>query len=273
MMLVGIATYFVLGIILGSFLNVVILRYRTGKSLSGRSACFACGTQLTVRELVPIVSYLFLKGRCVHCGSRISAQYILVELLTGLLFALVFIMHFNGVVTFSFLVSSVISLAVVSLLIVIAVYDMRHTIIPEGPVWLLILLSFVLLFVEVPLLSPMPPTMLALLSGPIISIPLALLWLFSRGKLMGLGDAKLALGIGWFLGFTGAVSALLYAFWIGAGVALSLLFLHKLVHRAHLYGGASKLTMKSEVPFAPFLVAGTLLVLLFRLDIVALLLM
>src|SRR5680860_1900327 len=70
-----------LGLIVGSFLNVVILRHNTGASLGGRSGCFSCGHNLTWYELVPVVSFLALRGRCNHCGCKISRQYPLVEIL------------------------------------------------------------------------------------------------------------------------------------------------------------------------------------------------
>src|SRR3989344_1792899 len=82
---------FILGTIIGSFLNVVILRYNTGSSIQGRSGCMSCGKPLVWYELFPVLSFLFLLGRCGGCKSRISAQYPLVELLTGIIFLLTFL--------------------------------------------------------------------------------------------------------------------------------------------------------------------------------------
>ena len=77
---------------------------------------------------------------------------------------------------------------------------------------------------------------------------------------MGLGDAKLALGIGWFLGLSSGASAIIIGFWIGALYGVSLLLLSTLGNfSSHLFGGFKRFTMKSEIPFAPFLIAGTLL--------------
>ena len=82
---------FIFGAIIGSFLNVVILRFRSGRTLGGRSMCFSCGKTLGFAELVPIGSFLSQKGRCSGCETRISWQYPLVEALTGVLFMLLFV--------------------------------------------------------------------------------------------------------------------------------------------------------------------------------------
>ena len=83
--------FFLLGTVIGSFLNVIILRHEAGTKPTGRSACPHCKKQLTWRELLPIVSYLAQKGKCRGCGARISPQYPLVEIVTGILFSLVFL--------------------------------------------------------------------------------------------------------------------------------------------------------------------------------------
>jgi prepilin signal peptidase PulO-like enzyme (type II secretory pathway) len=84
------AAFFVFGSIIGSFLNVLILRFNTGATFGGRSKCFSCGRELRWYDLVPILSFLFLRGRCRFCKSKISLQYPTVELITGLIFTGVF---------------------------------------------------------------------------------------------------------------------------------------------------------------------------------------
>src|SRR3989344_1035853 len=81
---------FIFGLIIGSFLNVVIYRINTRKSLHGRSACMSCQNQLLWYELIPVFSFLGLKGRCRNCKTKISIQYPLVELMTGLIFTFLF---------------------------------------------------------------------------------------------------------------------------------------------------------------------------------------
>lgn len=130
---------FIFGTLVGSFLNVVILRYNTGKKLSGRSRCQSCARVLSWSELIPLFSFLFLRGRCNTCGSAISYQYPLVEILTGVVFLSVFLQFQN-------ILENIFALIIFSTLIVIVVYDMRHKIIPNGLVYFLLsFLSFICL--------------------------------------------------------------------------------------------------------------------------------
>lgn len=125
---------FILGLLVGSFLNVVIYRYNTGMSVvSGRSRCLTCAHTLRWFELIPVVSFVIQAGRCRECHSRLSWQYPAVELLTGLIFLRVFQVvggnAHNLELAFWWLVFSI--------LIVITIYDLRHKIIPDGLVGLL----------------------------------------------------------------------------------------------------------------------------------------
>ncbi len=131
---------FVFGTIIGSFLNVVALRYKTGKNLSGRSMCFSCGTDLKWFELIPILSFVFQKGKCRTCRSPFSAQYPAVEALTGLVFATTTTFFYFLPIEAS-LVLLPFFLVCFSILIVIAIYDIRHMIIPDMLVFLFAFLS------------------------------------------------------------------------------------------------------------------------------------
>jgi len=259
---------FLFGVIIGSFLNVVIYRYNTGVSLGGRSMCMSCGKRLSWHELIPVVSFLVQKRKCANCGSRVSAQYPATELLTGLLFLLVFYSQYP-ILTVTDVINTVFYSIVMSLLVVITVYDWKHKIIPDGLVYTFAALSFgIFLFhAGLPLdrLSS-APYMLNMLAGPILATPFALLWLLSHGRWMGLGDAKLALGIGWFLGLYSAISAIILAFWIGSLFGIGLLVLSRV---RGLFSSSKTFTMKSEIPFGPFLVLGTLLVFFFHIDVLS----
>lgn len=262
---------FSFGAIVGSFLNVVILRYNTGASIAmGKSACFSCAKNLFWYELFPIASFVALKGRCGNCKSKISWQYPLVEFFTGFIFLLTFLMIFNQSFaffefSFNYLLYIFYYWSIFSLLIVITVYDIRHKIIPDLLVFSFAGLSLTRLIFNFGIQDLFhSPFIFDLLAGPILALPFFLMWLFSKGRWMGLGDAKLALGIGWFLGLFSGISAVILGFWIGA--AFSLLII--LFQRLNLTG--KRITIKSEIPFAPFLVIGLLLVFFFGFDALSL---
>lgn len=268
-------SFFVLGTIIGSFLNVVILRHNSGATLAGRSRCFACDKAIAWHDLIPVASFLALRGRCRGCKSRFSIQYPLVELLTGLLFAGVFWKFLSVGLAPLFNINYfllVADLFVFCLLVVIAVYDLRHKIIPDPFVFLFAALALGKLFFSVPLESLFASRLADILAGPLLALPLFLLWLVSGGRWIGLGDAKLALGIGWFLGLALGLSALVWGFWIGAVVGLSLVGFSKLfgkasVRRVFLKLGLKKLTMGSELPLAPFLILGLCIVYFWGSDV------
>lgn len=243
---------FAFGTIIGSFLNVVIYRFNTGRTVAGRSACLSCNERLTWRELVPVVSFLLQRGKCAHCRSRISIQYPLVEFSTGLVFLLV-AYKWSALLPLEysdFVLHTIYGMYMLSILIVIAVYDIRHKIIPNSLVYAFIATAFLGIFVTVHGL--VIPTITELGSGLIVASPFWLLWSISRGKLMGFGDVKLMIGIGYFLGLMTGALAVLISFWIGALFAIGLL-----LARSRTY------SMKSELPFGQFLVLGTIIAYLF----------
>lgn len=242
--------FFLLGLIIGSFLNVVIYRYNTGRTLSGRSGCFSCGKKLSWFELLPVLSFAFQGGRCRGCRSRISWQYPLVELSTGLLFAFVF----SRVGFDPFLLP--LYLIVSCFLVIITAYDVRHKIIPDGFVFAFIFLGFIKVIISGDILW-------GLLGGIFTALPLFFLWAVSRGRWLGFGDVKLALGIGLFLGWELGLSALTLSFWIGAVIGLFLIAWGK----SQLWRRRKSYTMKSELPFAPFLILSFWLVFLFSINV------
>ena len=244
--------YGLFGLIIGSFLNVVILRHGA-RGIGGRSGCLSCGAPLSFYDLIPVVSWLYLRGRCRQCGSGISAQYPLVEILTMCLFAVI------GISPLS-LLSTIFALVVVSFLVLITVYDLRHTIIPDewsytlACITLLSSLTFVLQHDGVSGIIPL------LVAGPVTALPLFLLWLISKGQWMGLGDAKLALSMGWLLGLQGGLLAIFASFVVGAVISVFILlplpYIIRFIGITHLGAKRVGFTMKSEIPFGPFLVLG-----------------
>lgn len=254
---------FVLGAVIGSFLNVVAYRMHTGRSINGRSHCMSCGETLQWYELLPIMSYVALRAHCRSCGAYIPYRYLAVEVLTGAMFLLMF--SFFGAHVPMFVLYALLG----SVLILITVYDLRHTIIPDelslatGGVALIIKGYEYLYTGQVSMLW------YDILAGLGAAAFFYALWRFSKGRWMGLGDAKLALPLGIVAGVSGALSMVVLSFWIGALISLSLLLLGKLIEtgKTMLRFPFGQLTMKSEVPFAPFLILGFLLAHLFHVDI------
>ncbi len=255
---------FGLGAIIGSFLNVVILRYNTGKTIGGRSKCLSCGEDLRAIDLIPIFSWIFLHGRCHKCGSKISVQYPLVEFATATIFTLLFwaglpLINNLPLMTLYFIWNAIIF----SILIVIFVYDLKHKIIPDGLSYTFSALSFIQVFIMNPIyFNYSTISLMNLLAGPILFVPFFALWFFSSGRWIGLGDGKLVLGIGWYLGFVKGISSVILAFWIGAFFAIALL----LIERLKL--GNKNITMKTEIPFAPFLIIGVLIEFFLEMDVI-----
>lgn len=254
---------FVFGAVIGSFLNVVIYRLHTGRSVNGRSHCMSCGESLQWYELVPIVSYFFLRGTCRTCDSNIPIRYLLVELLTACSFVFVYT-HFDG-----FTREAVLTLILASVLIVIAVYDVRHMIIPNEGVLAVCLIAVGFLGNEYLLTKDLPTMIRDVLGGVGAGTFFYGLWFFSKGRWVGLGDAKLAFPLGVIVGYTAVFSMIVLSFWIGAIVSLSVVGAIKLCERGKpsLHFLPRSITMKSEIPFAPFLILGFLSVFLFHANI------
>lgn len=262
---------FLLGLVVGSFLNVVILRLDENypiKGIMGRSHCPNCKKKLNWYELIPVFSFLIQKGRCRGCGAKISWQYPAVEIITGILFLIIAyslqftVYSFLNFETFKYL-NLLYLFVIFSILIVITVYDIRHKIIPDSMVFLFAGLS--LLFMLVTQWGNL--VWFEVLAGLILATPFAILWLISQGRWIGFGDAKLALGIGWFLGLIDGLSAIIISFWIGSVFGIFLILLSKLQSLSFIN---KNFTIKSEIPFAPFLILGTILIFFFHWDVLGL---
>lgn len=229
------------GLIVGSFLNALLFRWGTGaKVWHGRSRCMRCGHVLGALDLVPVFSFLFLRGRCRYCRAAISWQYPAVEALAALLFVGVYALNPAPA---PFIFWSVVWMA----LLFVAVYDLRHQIIL--PSFSLFLAALALVYVWT-----LGFGVWNFAAGFLLAAPLFLLSLVSRGRWMGWADSGLELSLGWLLGLTAGLTALMLAFWTGAAVGIALLSLSK------------KVTIGSEVPFAPFLILGTAIAYFFHVD-------
>ena len=205
---------FIFGAIVGSFLNVLGLRWNSGLTLNGRSKCSTCGKTLGPLELVPVLSFLFQRGRCRGCKAQISWQYPLIELWTALLFVTV----------------PLILVPIFCIYVVITIYDFRHKIIPDSLIYPAIILSIFYRSWEFKQCLPgVGNCLLDVWAGPILFGIFALIWVISRGRAIGFADSKLALSIGLILGASVGFSAVVLAFWLGALVGVALLIRSKIL--------------------------------------------
>jgi prepilin signal peptidase PulO-like enzyme (type II secretory pathway) len=273
---------FVFGLIVGSFLNVVIFRLETGEGIvKKRSHCPHCAHVLRWYDLIPVLSFVLLGGKCRDCAKPISWQYPLVEISAGALFVWVvsifwylgfdpsFAAGVNILDVFggwSFIVGNLIIIGfwlfAVSCLIVIFVYDLRHYIIPDSVIYPVIVVSILFRVFEV--LDAGHWNLYEILNSGFLAwgqfliylacavgatIFFLIIVLLTRGRGMGLGDVKLAFLMGLVLGWPQILLALLLAFGSGAVVGVGLVI-------------ADRKTLKSQIPFGPFLAAGTIFALL-----------
>lgn len=250
----------IFGLLIGSFLNVVILRFDTGASIAkGRSKCFSCEKTLAWYELLPLFSFLAQKGRCRGCSSKISWQYPLVELLGALAFPLAYRFVPAAFTDLTGLVSFILTAKLLCLYIVICVYDMRHKIIPDLFSYSAAGVALASIALDWYVSGVLDTS--RLVAGGVLFLFFFFFWAVSKGTWMGLGDAKLALSIGWFLGLWGGAGAILLSFWIGAVVSILIMLVQKVL------ATGKGLKMKSEVPFGPYILIGFMIVFIWHLDI------
>lgn len=333
---------FAIGACVGSFVNVVVARFRVLPIVNARSKCMTCNTQLEKRDLIPIFSYVLQRGRCRNCSSKFSSEYMWVELVMGIMAVMIW-----GIVSMSPAVMNTVSasdmldiyapanssrssgsinsnanivnsninadtntsaaaisggagkqssdmvkaisnsaeskgtlqmiagddissagyainywklmagfvfyLSVFALLAIIALYDLRHKVVPMEFSGLLIIMGIVASLYRVLALGD---PYITLLSGILIALPFALIFAISKGKWVGFGDVMVYAGVGWALGMAMGFTVLFYSVWIGAVVAIMLMLLAR-----RDYG------LKTELPFAPFIVIAAIIVFMSHADI------
>lgn len=229
----------VLGVCVGSFCNVLIVRLHEGSSVGGRSRCVACRKPLKATHLIPLVSWIILRARCVFCRAPIHWQYPTVETAGGIigLVSLLAATGSTGAVQWTEAVTTAIFLF--ALLIATAV-DLRWQVVPTGFMYG----SAIVLGLWRVALNPMEVPSMIVGAAVAWTILFVFVWL-SRGRMMGEGDPAVGALIGATLGWPLGVVALALAFMIGGAVAAVLL----------LVGAVRR---KTAVPFVPFLTAGAI---------------
>lgn len=245
---------FFLGLVFGSFLNVVIYRTTHGTSpLSGRSQCPKCRKMISWKHNIPLISFFSLRGRCANCGTKISWQYPVVEFLTGSLFVWWFLMGQSFFLLWQQpwnYVQPVFWLTVGMILLSIFVADWRFELIPDSltlPLFILALGYRLALVGSGQMQSG--DLAAAIIAGLILTAFFYGLWHFTKGRGFGFGDVKLAPSLGLLLGFPRTLVGVFLAFAFGALAASLLIIL-------------GKKKIGQTVPFGPFLVAGTVVSLL-----------
>lgn len=227
-----------LGLVVGSFVNAVIYRMHAGGSIvTGRSACPSCGHRLLARDLLPIVSFLALAGKCRRCKEPISRQYPLVELATAVLFVALW-MRFGLTLSFALLA------VCASFLVVIFVYDLKHQLILDR-----VTIPAIVIAALASVARGLPWASI-LIGAAIGFLVFFLQFVLSKGTWVGGGDIRLGALMGVLLGWQGVLLALFLAYITGALAAIPLLAL-------------KRKTMKDPIPFGTFLSAAAMFTLLY----------
>ena len=225
----------IFGLVFGSFYNVVGLRVPKNESIAyPPSHCTTCDRRLTALDLVPVFSYLFLRGKCRKCGSRIHWVYPLMEAITAVLFTAVFL-------KFGFTPELIVGLLFVSMLVIITVSDIAYMLIPDK-----VLLPFGAVLLILRLIVPLDPWWDSLVGAAVGFGILLVIAVVSKGG-MGGGDIKLFFVIGLVLGTAGSLLTLFFASFIGAVAGIILLRVRKQGR-------------KTPIPFGPSIALAAVLV-------------
>lgn len=230
---------FILGLVVGSFINCVIYRLHQDQSfIKGRSFCPYCKHKLGVLDLIPVFSFIFLKRKCRYCAKKISWQYPIVELTTALTFSFIF---WQSEFQFAILFRNLFFAAV---LIIIFIYDLKYQLVAEKIIFPAVIIAFPInIFLKI--------SWLDLFLGAIIGSSFFLFqYLISRGKWIGFGDVYIGFLMGVMLGVYKIVLAIMLSYFIGSIIAIILIIL-------------KKETLKSKIALGPFLVIGTFVALLY----------
>lgn len=237
-----VAILFIMGSVLGSFFNVLIYRVPRGLSIvRPASSCPACGTRIHPRDNVPVLGYVVLGGRCRSCGERISPRYLVVELLAGIVPALLYARYGLGL-EFSVYV------ALSYVLLIVSFVDLDHKIIPDK----ITLPGLAIGLVAAPLLglTTFASSLIgAAVGGGALYLVAILGALAFRKESMGGGDIKLAAMLGAFLGWQAVVILLFLAFLVGAVAGIVTV-------------SSKDGRWDSAIPFGPFIALGSLVTIL-----------
>jgi prepilin signal peptidase PulO-like enzyme (type II secretory pathway) len=242
----GLTVFFaaVIGLIYGSFLNMLLWRLPEKASIGGRSHCRSCHHILAWYDLIPVLSYIVLRGRCRSCKNKIHIRYPIVEATVALVIS--FFFYFNP-----FTLSLEFFLAIAGILILISLFffDLFYFILPD--VIMIPALGIYAIFDIAHTTDPLLYFITALLGTSFFGI----LYLASSGSKMGFGDVKLAALIGLMLGYPLGFFGFVLGIWLGALVSIVLLI-------------SRKASLKDPLPLGSFLAIATLIVIIFKYEFI-----
>lgn len=260
-----------IGLSLGSFVNALVWRMRHneviegngaegGKKspkkgtsysiINGRSICVKCKHQLAWNDLIPIMSWLALSGKCRYCKKNISVQYPLIELLVAFLAVFSLALWPYAFSSLASWLSFGLWIASLPLFVAIIIYDIKYTIMPTVFIYILDVIAVFFTFSLAFESKSISNVISAAIGSLIIGCFFWCLHVFSKGKWIGGGDVRFGFTMGLFLGWQKAVLGLALASYLGTALVIVLLVL-------------GKYRKKMRIPFGPFLVTGTLLALLY----------
>lgn len=239
--------FFFVGSAFGSFTLVVVNRLHVAPIVNARSKCLSCSKKLEWFELIPVISYLFQKGRCNNCNAKIGHDHVLIEIVYGFLFVLLYQLFlkdkgWNLTTTWWTVYYS--TMFVVSGVLVL--YDLRHRLVPEYFLYAFVALSSVMMFIRY--FSSMESV--EFITPFVLSIPSLLIYIITKKRGIGLGDVILFAGVGMLLGTESALASLVISVWSAAIVGLTLQMINKKEYH-----------MKYALPFVPFMIISTWVVL------------
>jgi leader peptidase (prepilin peptidase)/N-methyltransferase len=241
--LITIIAAFIIGLVIGSFLNVCIYRIPEGKSIiSPPSHCPNCGERIKWYDNIPVISYLLLRGKCRNCGSPISIQYPLVELLTGFLTAAV-------VYKFGLTLTALYYAVFIWSLIVISLIDIKTMLVPVKLCYFTMLFG-ILLSPFIPQITFKDSVLGASFGAGIILFIIETYYVITGKEGMGYGDANIMAVVGAFLGWKNILVTLFFASLVGAVIGIVLM-------------ATKGKNFKSALPFGPFISIGAVIALFF----------
>lgn len=244
---------FFLGASVGSFVQVVAGRLHVAPIINGRSKCLSCGEALRPIDLVPVLSYILLRGKCRYCKSVYGSTALIIEVLFGIVFLLLYHVIIMGQPT---LLMSVLWLIYYTCLFgvlgVMALYDKAHSYIP-----LSFLVPYLGLTLGMFVIRVSGDISLTTLLAPFfVALPFLLIWIITKGRGLGFGDVIMFFGVGAFFGSLQGFAVLILSVWMGAIVGLYVKYIRNKKSYSHI-----------AIPFVPFIVIGFLIVLFTGIDV------